>query len=151
MGTGHVFHEGAVALGSEARMCRDPVALVQHLNRLGREPNVQDLSHECVRDTVEPLVEAEVIVKSGFGLAPLSVLIGCVRQGLERWSIQLFVEIPATDGLPLEVTLIQVGQQFGNSLVEVRKGEEGMVPQAGQYPAFDHLHCDLGVTAHSEQ
>ena len=89
-------------------MSRDPTALVQYLHSLGRQANIQLLPHQGVWNAIEPLSGLDVVVDTGLGLAPLGVFVGAGGERFERRFIQLLVEIPAADRLPLEVALIEV-------------------------------------------
>ena len=116
---------------------------VQDFHRAGRDAQLDLLAHQSVGDRVVVAIELDVVVDVDAGGFEACDGHAHRRQGAKGWPIELGKGAGAVARQLLEWSLVQVHQQGGDGPVELGQTEEGLVAQAGQNPALDHLHGDL--------
>ena len=90
-------------------------------------------------------VDVELIIRRDATDPPLGVFIGLGRQRLERRAIEFQEQIAAADAKAAHRPGVEIGDQFGDRLVQLAEREETAVSEARQYPALDHQHADLDL------
>src|SRR6516225_9471802 len=74
---GHVLGKGGMpVVAATASMRRDPLTLEEDLNGLRRQPHLDLVAREAVRDAVEMSVDLEMVIDTDAAQAPFGKAIG---------------------------------------------------------------------------
>ena len=93
-------------------------------------------SDKLVGNAVVVAIHLDMVVDVDPGLFPLRILIGGGRQGNEGGFVNGVKEVFSCGIEFLELAGVEVGEFLGNAVVEFCQGEEGVIPESGQDPAF---------------
>ena len=141
VGLGHV--RGARRVPA-ARVAADvgshALATLEELDGRRRQPRVEPLVHEAVRDRVVMVVDLDVVVDVDTRGLPLGVDEGLGRQRAQRRLVETFEELAAARPVAAHRAGVEVLEQLGDACVERGQRKEGLVPQAGEDPALGDLH-----------
>ena len=98
----------------------DPLALDEDLHGAAGEPHLDLAAREAVGNAVEVTLDLDVVVDPDPAHAPFGEDVGLDRQGLERWPVEFFQQLPAGDPEPADRSLlIEVMEQLANRRVEL--------------------------------
>ncbi len=119
----------------------DPLALDEDLHGARGETHLDFGAREAVGDAVEVASDIDVIVDADPAQAPFGKHVRLDRQRLERWSVELFQELPAgapeTADRPL---LVEPQKQFADCRVQFGEAMEHTIAQTADEPALDDKH-----------
>jgi hypothetical protein len=102
----HVLGRGGVPMvAAAAPMRRDPLALRKDLDGLRREPHLDPVAHEAVRDAVKMSVDLDMVIDTDAAHAPFGKAIGLGGQPLEVGPIEFFEQGAAGDAEPADRAL----------------------------------------------
>jgi hypothetical protein len=88
-------------------------------------------------------VDVDVIIGRDAADPPFGIFVWLGRERLQRRAIELQEQIAAADAQAAHRPGVEIGDQFGDRLVQLAEREEAAVPEARQNPAFDDQHTDF--------
>jgi hypothetical protein len=140
----HVFGHGGVPPGSlDATVGSNPFVVEKDLHgRLGGT-DVDRFLHELVGGAVVVLFELDVVVDIDRGFLPGGEFVGLLRKGLESRLVQFLEKLAAGAFEVFHRPGVELIEQLPDGPVQLGQAEEGVVAQAGQDPALDHLDTDF--------
>ena len=126
-------------------MARDPLALVEDLDRRAGDARLDDLADQLRRHRVVVAGDLDVIVGRDAGPLPFRIAVGRRRQRIERRAIEHLQQLVAALadvahdlGIDRRYAVTDRGVQLGQR-------EEALVAQLRQHEALDDLHRDLDL------
>ena len=90
-------------------------------------------------------VDVDVIIETDPPQTPFGIFVRFGRQGLQRRFVEFKEQIAAADAEAAHRPGIEIGDEFGDRLVQLAKREEAAVPETRQNPSFDHQHTDFDL------
>src|SRR5206468_2348169 len=124
----------------------DALAAVEDLDGGRGQARVDVFVDERVGDGVVMAVALDVIVDVDAGTDfPLAVDERLRRQRAERGLIQPFEKVAAAGAVEPHRPRVEIREELGDPGVEGGEGEEGLVPEAGEYPPLRDLHGDFDL------
>ena len=91
-------------------------------------------------------VDLDVIIDVDARVAPVGVDVAIARERLQRRPIEPLEErAPRGAAVPFHRPVIEIGEELGDPGVQRGQGEEGLVPQPRENPAFGDLDGDFDL------
>src|SRR5580692_7135638 len=93
----HVLRDrGVLVRNTRAHVARNPLALVEHLDRAIREARTDGLAQQVERYRVVMGINLDVIVRRDRAALPLGILVALARKSFQRRPVETGEEIVAT-------------------------------------------------------
>jgi hypothetical protein len=109
------------------------------------EADVQWLAHQRVGHGVVVACDFDVVSNSDSGTLPRGILIGLCREGPEGRTVEGLKQRLAGAGEVFAGAGIPGAQAGSAGGMDRGQRKEGVVPQAGQHPAFHHVHAHFNL------
>src|SRR6266540_769227 len=107
----------------------DTLAAQEELDRPGRDPCLDLLTGETVRDAVVMFGNLHMVIEIDATTLPFGVLIGLVWQSYERRPVEFIEQLTSAAAPTAQGAIVQIGQKVMYRLVERREREETAIPQ----------------------
>src|SRR5580658_10306622 len=146
----HVLRNRRVLVrDARAHVARNPLAVVEELDRAVREARVDGLAQQGEWHRVVMVINLDVIVGRDRAALPLGILVALARKPFQRWSVETGEEIVAA---LLELLYhLRVDRRYAltNSLIQLGQGDEAPIAQLAEHEARDNAdgRLDLGLVA----
>jgi len=119
-------------------MSGDPFALDEDLHGARGETHLDFGAGEAVRNAVVVIIDIDVIVDADAAQAPFGEHVRLDRQRLERWSVELFQELPARASEAADrPLLVEPRKQFADRRVQFGEAMEHTTAQTADEPALE--------------
>ena len=143
----HVLRDGRMTPGHiAAHVQPDAHTAQQHVDGRRRQAHVDGGVNQRMRDGVIVPVDLDVIIDIDAGVGPIGVDVAIPRQRLQRRPIEALEErAPRAAAVRFHRPVIEIDEQLGDPRVQRGQGEEGLVPQPRENPAFGDLHGDFDL------
>src|SRR5271155_3667589 len=142
VGGRHVFGDRRMfAIAADAQMRGDPLAFEENLDRPGGHPDVHLGAGEAIGNAVIVRAGVDVIIDADPTDAPFAEDIGLGRQRLERRTVDLLQQLPASHAEPPDGSFfVQMLEQLADGFVDLSQADEDAVTQPPEQPALDNQH-----------
>jgi hypothetical protein len=124
-------------------MASDACALVEEFHDLRTQPHIELLLDQRIGHGVVMAFDFDVIVNIDPGVFPLGICIGLGWESAEGGAVKRLTQLLTGAGEFFEGMGIQGQQEGREGGIDLREGEEGVVPEAGQHPALHDLDADF--------
>ena len=124
-------------------MARNPLALVEDLDRAVREARVNGLTQQGERHRVVMLIDLDVIVGRDRAALPLGILVAFARKPFQRRPVETGEEIVAALLQMLHHLRVDRRYAVTNGVVQLDQREETPVAQLAEHKARDDADCGL--------
>src|SRR6266702_587845 len=144
VGARHMLGDGGRPMGQcAAQMGRDTLAAQEDLDRPARDPCLDLLTGETVRNAVVMFGNLHMVIEIDATTLPFGVLIGLVWHPYERRTVEIFEQLTSAAAPTAQGAIVQIGQKVMYRLVERGEREETAIPQPRQNPSTNDLDSDL--------
>src|SRR6266478_1207946 len=129
----HVLPDrGVLVRDARAHVARNPLALVEHLDRAIREARINGLAQQGERHRVVMGIDLDVIVRRDRAALPLGILVALVRKPFQRRPVETGEEIVAA--LLERPHHLRVDRRYAvtNGLIQLNQGEEAPIAQPAE-------------------
>jgi len=116
----HVLGDGGVAAPpGAAQVHGDTLTFAEQLDGVSGDARIELLLDEPIRHRIVVSVDVDMVVEADPPDPPLGVFKGLVRQWLQRRAVELEEEISAADAQAAHRPCIEIGDEFGDRLVQL--------------------------------
>src|ERR1700719_2084956 len=126
-------------------MARDPLTLVEDLDRLVSDANIDEFTEHPIRSGIPMAVDLDVIVRRDAATLPARKDVWLVRQFSQLETVDLGEEFGAAGAETAHLAGVEFDDQHANGGIEFRQGKEPLIAQPRQYPALRDLDGDLNL------
>ena len=143
----HMLRDAGVpAIARPARMGGDAFALVVQLDRPRRDPGLDRLTREAIRDPVVMALDLDVIIEPGAPRPPFGEHIRLQRQRLQSRLVDRLEHLAAGPAIrPHDPAVVEIGHQLGDRGVEFSETVKHPVAQPSEQPALDDQHASFDL------
>jgi hypothetical protein len=136
---------------TRAHVARNPLALVEDLDRAIREARINGLAQQGERHRVVMGINLDVIVRRDRAALPLGILVAPARKPFQRRPVETDEEIVAALLERLHHLRVDRRYAVANGLIQLDQGEEAPIAQLAEHEARDDadgsLHLGLVARA----
>ena len=146
MGARHVIgNRGMAAPVGRTGVARDPLALVENLDRLVSDAHIDEFTDKSIGGGIPMAVDLDVIIGGDAATLPARKDVWLVRQFSQLKLVDLGEEFGAAGAKTAHLAGVELDDQHANGGIEFRQGKEAMIAQTRQDPALRDLDGDLNL------
>jgi len=126
-------------------MARDPLTLVEDLDRLVGDAHIDEFTDEPIRGGIPMAVDLDVIVGRDAATLPARKDVWLVRQLCQLELVDLGKEFGTAGAETAHLAGVEFDDKHANGGIEFRQGKEAVIAQTRQDPALRDLDGDLNL------
>jgi len=129
----------------EAAVGSDTSLLVEHFNGGCGNPDIHLTFNVLIGDGVIHALHRDVVVELNCCFLPLRQLIAGLRKRCQQWEFFLHVDVVSRTVFLLKWLPTELKQLLSDRCIQLRQGEELLVPEGGNNPCRDDTYCAFGI------